>query len=63
MVFSGLHSPPLLANKSFINNQATLVLDPWVAPCLLLEAAVVKIGSFVYPLMIATQALLLVNKR
>jgi len=31
MVFSGLHSPPLLANKSFINNNAILMLDPWAA--------------------------------
>ncbi|WDE09619.1 ABC transporter substrate-binding protein [Thalassomonas haliotis] len=30
-VFSGLHSPPLLANKSYINNQQILVLDPWAA--------------------------------
>ncbi len=31
MVFSGLHSPPLLANKSFINNNRILLLDPWAA--------------------------------
>jgi branched-chain amino acid transport system substrate-binding protein len=31
MVFSGLHSPPLLANKSFINDNKILVLDPWAA--------------------------------
>ena len=31
MVFSGLHSPPLLANKSFINNSKILLLDPWAA--------------------------------
>ncbi len=31
LVFSGLHSPPLLANKSFINNNKILVLDPWAA--------------------------------
>ncbi|WP_053043296.1 ABC transporter substrate-binding protein [Thalassomonas actiniarum] len=30
-VFSGLHSPPLLANKSYINNQQILLLDPWAA--------------------------------
>ncbi len=31
VVFSGLHSPPLLANKSFINSNHILVLDPWAA--------------------------------
>jgi len=31
MVFSGLHSPPLLANKSFINDNNILLLDPWAA--------------------------------
>lgn len=31
LVFSGLHSPPLLANKSFINNRKILLLDPWAA--------------------------------
>jgi len=31
IVFSGLHSPPLLANKSFINNSKILLLDPWAA--------------------------------
>ncbi len=31
MVFSGLHSPPLLANKSFINDNSILLLDPWAA--------------------------------
>lgn len=31
MVFSGLHSPPLLANKSFINDNRILLLDPWAA--------------------------------
>jgi len=31
MVFSGLHSPPLLANKAFINENKILVLDPWAA--------------------------------
>ncbi|OUR79799.1 hypothetical protein A9Q75_11645 [Colwellia psychrerythraea] len=31
MVFSGLHSPPLLANKSFINDNKILLLDPWAA--------------------------------
>ncbi len=31
MVFSGLHSPPLLANKSFINENEILLLDPWAA--------------------------------
>ncbi|MCJ8312972.1 MAG: ABC transporter substrate-binding protein [Saccharospirillaceae bacterium] len=30
-VFSGLHSPPLLANKQFINNNKILMLDPWAA--------------------------------
>jgi len=30
-VFSGLHSPPLLANKQFINNNQILTLDPWAA--------------------------------
>ncbi len=30
-VFSGLHSPPLLAHKQFINQNAILVLDPWAA--------------------------------
>ena len=30
-VFSGLHSPPLLANRSFINNNQILLLDPWAA--------------------------------
>ncbi|WP_019026211.1 ABC transporter substrate-binding protein [Colwellia piezophila] len=31
MVFSGLHSPPLLANKAFINDNKILLLDPWAA--------------------------------
>lgn len=31
MVFSGLHSPPLLANKTFINDNKILLLDPWAA--------------------------------
>jgi branched-chain amino acid transport system substrate-binding protein len=31
LVFSGLHSPPLLANKSFINDNKILLLDPWAA--------------------------------
>lgn len=31
VVFSGLHSPPLLANKDFINHNNILMLDPWAA--------------------------------
>ncbi|WP_019025778.1 ABC transporter substrate-binding protein [Colwellia piezophila] len=31
VVFSGLHSPPILSNKSFINNNKVLLLDPWAA--------------------------------
>ncbi len=31
LVFSGLHSPPLLSNKTFINNEKILLLDPWAA--------------------------------
>jgi branched-chain amino acid transport system substrate-binding protein len=31
IVFSGLHSPPLLANKAFINDNKILLLDPWAA--------------------------------
>ncbi len=30
-VFAGLHSPPLLANREFINRNEILVLDPWAA--------------------------------
>lgn len=30
-VFSGLHSPPLLAHRDFINENQILVLDPWAA--------------------------------
>ena len=30
-VFSGLHSPPLLAHRQFINEQGILVLVPWAA--------------------------------
>jgi len=30
-VFSGLHSPPLLANRAYINNNQLLLLDPWAA--------------------------------
>lgn len=30
-LFSGLHSPPLLATREFINKQGILVLDPWAA--------------------------------
>ncbi len=30
-LFSGLHSPPLLATKDFINKNKILVLDPWAA--------------------------------
>ncbi|ODS23398.1 hypothetical protein AB835_08920 [Candidatus Endobugula sertula] len=29
VVFSGLHSPPLLENLSFINEHQILILDPW----------------------------------
>ena len=31
VVFSGLHSPPLISNKSYINNNRILLLDPWAA--------------------------------
>ena len=31
VVFGGLHSPPLLANKKFINQQQILTLVPWAA--------------------------------
>lgn len=31
VVFSGLHSPPLLAHREFINTSEILVLDPWAA--------------------------------
>ncbi len=31
LVFSGLHSPPLLAHKNFINNNHILLLNPWAA--------------------------------
>mgnify|MGYP001942448921 CR=1 FL=1 len=31
LIFSGLHSPPLLSNQSFINRKQILVLDPWAA--------------------------------
>ncbi len=31
ILFSGLHSPPLLANKAFINENKILLLDPWAA--------------------------------
>jgi branched-chain amino acid transport system substrate-binding protein len=31
LVFSGLHSPPILANKKFINQNEILLLDPWAA--------------------------------
>lgn len=31
LVFSGLHSPPLLAHKNFINKNHILVLNPWAA--------------------------------
>ncbi len=31
VLFSGLHSPPLLANREFINLNQILVLDPWAA--------------------------------
>ena len=31
LIFSGLHSPPLLAHKNFINNKHILVLNPWAA--------------------------------
>lgn len=30
-VFSGMHSPPLLAHRTFINTREILVLDPWAA--------------------------------
>lgn len=30
-VFSGLHSPPVLDNLEFINNNQILLLDPWAA--------------------------------
>lgn len=30
-VFAGLHSPPLLAHRDFINENGILVLDPWAA--------------------------------
>ncbi len=31
LVFTGLHSPPLLANREFINTNQILTLDPWAA--------------------------------
>lgn len=31
VVFSGLHSPPILANQQFINNNQILLLTPWAA--------------------------------
>jgi len=31
VMFSGLHSQPLLANKEFINKNGALTLDPWAA--------------------------------
>lgn len=31
LLFSGLHSPPLLANKKFINDNHILLLNPWAA--------------------------------
>ncbi len=31
LVFAGLHSPPLLANREFINTNKILTLDPWAA--------------------------------
>ena len=31
VLFSGLHSPPLLAHRKFINREGLLVLDPWAA--------------------------------
>jgi len=31
VLFSGLHSPPLLAKRDFINENEILVLDPWAA--------------------------------
>lgn len=31
LVYSGLHSPPLLAHRDFINQNKILVLDPWAA--------------------------------
>lgn len=31
LVVSGLHSPPLLANRDFINQNKILTLDPWAA--------------------------------
>jgi branched-chain amino acid transport system substrate-binding protein len=30
-IYSGLHSPPLLAHRDFINESGILVLDPWAA--------------------------------
>jgi branched-chain amino acid transport system substrate-binding protein len=31
VLFSGMHSPPLLASRDFINTNKILVLDPWAA--------------------------------
>ncbi|MBT3601495.1 MAG: ABC transporter substrate-binding protein [Candidatus Latescibacteria bacterium] len=31
VLFSGLHSPPLLAHRDYINQKEILVLDPWAA--------------------------------
>ena len=31
LVISGMHSPPLLANRAFINENHILTLDPWAA--------------------------------
>lgn len=31
VVFAGLHSPPLLAHRQFINDNRILMLDPWAA--------------------------------
>lgn len=31
VLFSGMHSPPLLAHREFINENGVLLLDPWAA--------------------------------
>jgi len=31
LIFSGLHSPPLLSNKQLINSKGILLLNPWAA--------------------------------
>ena len=51
VMFSGIHSPPLIKHRSFINEQKALTLVPWAAGGPITRHHRKKTGFFVCPLM------------